>query len=202
MAAERGLHSVVTSTCKVMGMKALHNNNIGSAMAWALQSGDAKFTTFLADKLLSEYANSGTFSSTDLLDNLGASIIVSDRLTFLGKYREFHRLVHDADFAQAASLLHSLLWSKLAPKYFWVTLLIDCIPFLTADQVLFSSNQTYELMECLQDLSRDSSLPPKQSLMLEEHEMRLRLALAKNLGAALTKEGDSNGGGAQQLEVW
>ena len=83
-----------------------------------------------------------------------------------------------------------------------MTLLIDCIPFLTADQVLFSSNQTYELMECLQDLSRDSSLPPKQSLMLEEHEMRLRLALAKNLGAALTKEGDSNGGGAQQLEVW
>ena len=114
MAAERGLHSVVTSTCKVMGMKALHNNNIGSAMAWALQSGDAKFTTFLADKLLSEYANSGTFSSTDLLDNLGASIIVSDRLTFLGKYREFHRLVHDSDFAQAASPLHSFLWSKLS----------------------------------------------------------------------------------------
>ena len=198
MAAERGLHSVVTSTCKVMGMKALQTNNIGSAMAWALQSGDAKFTTFLADKLLSEYANSGTFSSTDLLDNLGASIIVSDRLTFLSKYREFHRLVHDSDFAQAASLL----WSKLAPKYFWVTLLIDCIPFLTADQVLFSSNQTYELMECLQDLSRDSTLPTKQSLLLEEHEMRLRLALAKNLGAALTKEGDSNGGGVAQVEVW
>ena len=80
-----------------------------------------------------------TFSSTDLLDNLGASIIVSDRLTFLGKYREFHRLVHDSHFAQAASPLHSLLWSKLAPKYFWVTLLIDCIPFLMADQALFSA---------------------------------------------------------------
>ena len=141
---------MVTSTCKVMGMKALQHNNIGSAMAWALQSGDAKFTTFLADKLLSEYANSGTFSSTDLLDNLGASIIVSDRLTFLGKYREFHRLVAESEFSQAATLLHSLLWSKLAPKYFWVTLLIDCIPFLTTDQVLFSSCQTYQLMECLQ----------------------------------------------------
>ena len=200
MAAERGLHSVVTSTCKVMGMKALQSNNIGSAMAWALQSGDAKFTTFLADKLLSEYANSGSFSSTDLLDNLGASIIVSDRLTFLGKYREFHRLVSQSEFSQAATLLHSLLWSKLAPKYFWVTLLIDCIPFLTADQVLFSSQQTYELMECLQELSRDSTLPTKQSLMLEEHELRLRLALAKNLGSALTKEGDCNTSG--QVEVY
>ena len=200
MAADRGLHSVVTATCKVMGMKALQNNNIGSAMAWALQSGDAKFTTFLADKLLSEYANSGAFSSTDLLDNLGASIIVSDRLTFLGKYREFHRLVSDSQFSEAASLLHSLLWSKLAPKYFWVTLLIDCIPFLTADQVLFSSVQTYELMECLQELGRDTSLPTKQSLLLEEHEMRLRLALAKNLGAALTREGDSST--ASQVEAW
>jgi len=203
MAADRGFHTVVTSTCKVMGMKALQHNNIGSAMAWALQSGDAKFTTFLADKLLSEYANSGTFSSTDLLDNLGASIIVSDRLTFLGKYREFHRLVAESEFSQAATLLHSLLWSKLAPKYFWVTLLIDCIPFLTTDQVLFSSCQTYQLMECLQELSRDSTLPTKQSLMLEEHEMRLRLALAKNLGAALTKEGDSNTvGPLGQVEVW
>ena len=158
MAADRGLHSEVTATCKVMGMKALQRNNVGSAMAWALQSGDAKFTTFLADRLLAEYANSGTFSSTDLLDNLGASIIVSDRLTFLGKYREFHRLVSDSQFAAAASLLHSLLWSKLAPKYFWVTLLIDCIPFLTADQVLFSSAQTYELLECLQDSASKSSI--------------------------------------------
>ena len=192
MAAERGLHSVVTSTCKVTGMGALQGSNTGSAMAFALQSGDAKFTTFLADKLLAEYASSGTFSSIDLLDNLGASIIVSDRLTFLGKYREFHKLVSDAEFSQAATLLHSLLWSKLAPKYFWVTLLIDCIPFLTADQVLFSSTQTYELLECLQDLARDTSLPTKQQLLLEEHEMRLRLALAKNLALALTKEGDSN----------
>ena len=30
----------------------------------------------------------GKFSSRDLLDNLGTSIIVSDRLTFLGKYRQ------------------------------------------------------------------------------------------------------------------
>ena len=200
MAAERGLNSVVTSTCKVMGMKALQGGNIGSAMAWALQSGDAKFTTFLADKLLEEYANSGTFSSTDLLDNLGASIVVSDRLTFLGKYREFHRLVADSQFSQAASLLHSLLWSKLAPKYFWVTLLIDAIPFLTADTVLFSSHQTYELMECLQELGKDSSLPTRQKILLEEHEMRLRLALAKNLASALTKESDTST--QVQVEVW
>ena len=62
-------------------------------MAWALKSADSKFTTFLADKILVEYSTSGTFSSTDLLDSLGTSIVVSDRLTFPVKYREFHKLV-------------------------------------------------------------------------------------------------------------
>ena len=58
------------------------------------------------------------------LDSPGASIVVSDQLTFLGKYREFHKLVEESEFGEAATLLHSLLWSKLAPKYFLVTLLI------------------------------------------------------------------------------
>ena len=68
-------------------MRALQSWNSGEAMAWALKSADSKFTTFLADKILVEYSTSGTFSSTDLLDSLDASIVVSDRLTFLGKYR-------------------------------------------------------------------------------------------------------------------
>ena len=74
-------------------MRALQSWNSGGAMAWALKSADSKSTTFLADKILVEYSTSGTFSSTDLLDSLDASIVVSDRLTFLGKYREFLKLV-------------------------------------------------------------------------------------------------------------
>ena len=117
------------------------------------------------------------FSSADLLDNLGSCMVVSERLTFLAKYREFHRLRNQGDFKAASTLLHSLLWSRLAPKYFWVTLLIDAIPFLadglevamemedlgtgTGDDsappkqhVYFNSEQTYELMHCLQVLSK------------------------------------------------
>ena len=60
MAAERGLYSAVTSTCKVRGMRALQASNTGPAVGWAHQSGDAKLTTFLMDKLLSEYASSST----------------------------------------------------------------------------------------------------------------------------------------------
>jgi len=192
IAQSRGLHSVLTSTCKVMGMKALASKDTGSAMAWALKSQDAKFTTFLADKLLFEYTNSGKFSSRDLLDNLGTSIIVSDRLTFLGKYREFNKMRDECDYIPAAELLHSLLWSRLAPKYFWVTLLVDALPFLTADAVLLTGQQTHQLLQCLQELTSDPSLPEKQQVILEEQETSIRLALAKNLARAMIKEGDSS----------
>ena len=79
IATERGLTSLTTSICKVMGMKCLHLNQIGNAMTWALRSQDSTFTTFLADKLLKLYCESGTFSSGDLLDHLGVSMVVSDR---------------------------------------------------------------------------------------------------------------------------
>lgn len=77
-------------------------------------------------------------------------MVVSDRLTFLAKYREFHKLCQNSDFPTAATLLHSLLWSRLAPKYFWVTLLIDALPFLNTGDLFFTSDQNYELMHCLQ----------------------------------------------------
>merc|ERR1712038_2015173 len=130
VASERGMTSVVSSTCRVMGIKALKQDRIGTAMAWGLKSQDVKFTTFLSDQLLKRYCDVGAFSSEDLLDHLGSCMVVSERLTFLAKYREFHRLINNAEFSNAATLLHSLLWSRLAPKYFWVTLLIDALPFL------------------------------------------------------------------------
>jgi len=214
LASERGMSTVVTSTCRVMGSRALRRGRVGTAMAWGLKSQDSQFTTFLADQLLKHYCESGSFSSADLLDNLGSSMVVSERLTFLAKYREFHRLRHQGDFKSASALLHSLLWSRLAPKYFWITLLIDAVPFLADglenamdavdeqhpdspsqsynQQVFFNSEQTYELMHCLQELVSGNSLPKKQQLMLEESEDSIRMKLARNLAVSLMNEGDSS----------
>ena len=75
IANERGMTSVSTSICKIMGMKYLHKNQIGNAMTWGLRSQDSAFTTFLADKLLNLYCESGTFSSGDLLDHLGVRYV-------------------------------------------------------------------------------------------------------------------------------
>jgi len=216
LASERGMSTVVTSTCRVMGSRELRRGRVGTAMAWGLKSQDSHFTTFLADQLLKHYCESGSFSTGDLLDNLGSCMVVSERLTFLAKYREFHKLRNHGDFKAASTLLHSLLWSRLAPKYFWVTLLIDAVPFLadglslgpgimdeemgdattgTTDdgmkQVYFNSEQTYELMHCLQELDSGKGLPKKQQLMLEESEGTIRMKLARNLAVSLMNEGDS-----------
>lgn len=125
-------------------------------------------------------------------------MVVSDRLTFLAKYREFHGLASSGDFATAAILLHSLLWSRLAPKYFWVTLLIDTLPFLAESiagentKLFFSSEQTYELMHCLHELKAEHDLPAKQKTILEEHETELRRKFACNLAVALMFENDGS----------
>ena len=38
MATERGMTSVVNGVCKVVGMRALKDGRVGTAMAWAIRS--------------------------------------------------------------------------------------------------------------------------------------------------------------------
>ncbi|XP_013792896.1 nuclear pore complex protein Nup85-like [Limulus polyphemus] len=112
-------------------------------------------------------------------------MLVSDRLTFLGKYREFHKMYEEKEFKEASALLVSLLASRLAPKYFWVTLLFDALPLLESEEVVFSSRQTFQLMYCLEELQQKTDKPPG----LKEKEDLLRLALTRNLARAFISEG-------------
>lgn len=59
-------------------------NRPGHALGWALKSKDSVLAGQLADGLLKEYSENGTLVSTDLLDSLGSSMLISDRLIFLG----------------------------------------------------------------------------------------------------------------------
>ncbi len=52
----------------------------------------------------------------DLLDHLGASMLLNDKLTFLCKYREFHRLLEKREFVPAGDLLVRLLLSNTVPR--------------------------------------------------------------------------------------
>ncbi|XP_033630190.1 nuclear pore complex protein Nup85-like [Asterias rubens] len=198
---QREMTDQVKSICKVLGMRSFQHGQLGSALSWCIRSKDAAFATFLSDRFLSEYSAGGGFSNLDLIDNLGAAMLLSDRLTFLGKYREFHKLYEHGEFQEAASLILSLLTAKLAPKSFWLILLTDVLPLLELDVVIFSSHQTFELLHCLNELmqwytsedylkSEAASSKSKGQQELESDKLELlKLALARNLARASQEEG-------------
>lgn len=64
----------------------MQRGRLGNALTWALKSEDGIFASYLANKLLREYCKSGNIPNRDLLDNLGSSMLLTDRLVFLGKY--------------------------------------------------------------------------------------------------------------------
>ncbi|XP_028912792.1 nuclear pore complex protein Nup85 [Ornithorhynchus anatinus] len=195
---QRQMAEQVRSVCKIMAMKAVRNNRLGSALSWSIRAKDAAFATLVSDRFLQHYCEQGSFSDRDLIDNLGSSIMLSDRLTFLGKYREFHRLYGEQRFAAAASLLLSLMTSHIAPRSFWMTLLTDALPLLEQKQVIFSAEQTYELLQCLEALMAIKTGPEGQRLQDDDGveatklEM-LRLALARNLARAIVRDGTLEG---------
>ncbi|KAM3660498.1 nuclear pore complex protein Nup85 isoform X2 [Ammospiza caudacuta] len=192
---QRQMHEQVRSICKIMAMKALRNNRLGSALSWSIRAKDAAFATLISDRFLKDYCEKGCFSDLDLIDNLGPSMLLSDRLTFLGKYREFHRLYGEKRFAEAARLLLTLMTAHIAPCSFWMTLLTDALPLLEQKEVIFSAEQTYELMRCLEDLTAGN--PDKQKFQDDDVETTkvemLRLALARNLARVIVKEGTVEG---------
>ncbi|PSN44565.1 Nuclear pore complex protein Nup85 [Blattella germanica] len=203
VARERDMNHIVASICKIMGMRSYQQHRLGNALTWALRSQDAGFATYLANKFLELYSQEGKFHSMDLLDNLGSCMLVSDRLTFLGKYCEFHQLYIAGEFREAAVLLVSLLASRLAPKTFWMTLLTDALPLLESNDIVFTSEDTYELLNCMGELLGEGYIPEtgndKQSVLtdqspevnniLEEKVKLIRLALGRNLARSLNHEG-------------
>ncbi|XP_019745339.1 nuclear pore complex protein Nup85 [Hippocampus comes] len=200
---QRQMSEQVRSICKIMAMRALRNNRLGSALSWSIRAKDAAFATLISERFLQDYCSRGSFSDLDLIDNLGPAMLLSDRLTFLGKYREFHKLYGEKRFREAAKLLLSLMTAKIAPRSFWMTLLTDALPLLEQKEVIFTSEQTYELIFCLEELTSSCNTTtatttaaasmtdtPMQEEDLEVTKVELlRLALARNLAMAIVNEG-------------
>ncbi|XP_044758676.1 nuclear pore complex protein Nup85 [Coccinella septempunctata] len=179
-AQKRGLSHIVHLLCKIQGMKNVKMGRLGTALTWALKSQDSTFVSLLADKFLREYAENGKLKNTDLLFNLGPSMLASDRLIFLGKYYEFHKLYQERQFKEAGNLLIKLLESKIIPKYFWYILLLEAIPLLESEEIIFSSNDTYMIINFLEGNIMDEKLKTKLNV--------LRLATARNLSRAILFE--------------
>uniref|UniRef100_A0A8C1RE48 Nuclear pore complex protein Nup85 n=1 Tax=Cyprinus carpio TaxID=7962 RepID=A0A8C1RE48_CYPCA len=174
---DRQMSEQVRSICKIMAKRALRNNRLGSALSWSIRAKDAAFATLISERFLQDYSNKGFFTDLDLLDNLGPAMLLSDRLTFLGKYREFHRLYGEKRFSEAARLLLSLMTAKIAPRSLWMTLLTDALPLLEQKEV-----KTANSLSCFSSVFQDEDIESTKTELL-------RLALARNLAMAIVKEG-------------
>lgn len=181
IAHDNKLSRIVTSICKIQGVKCIRQKRFGNALAWALKAQDSAFITYIADQFLRYYAENGELECRDLLENLGPCMLASDRLTFLGKYCEFHQMYGIGEFKEAASLLVSLIVSNLTPKYFWPILFTDVIPLLESESVILSSIDSFELLRCVEAHGDDPKFADKIEIF--------RLAVARNLARALNLEG-------------
>lgn len=126
------------SVCKLQGLNSLRKGRLGNALMWSLKSQDGLFVSHIADKFLKSFTDTGVMQNVDLLDNLGSAMLACDRLIFLGvyactlnylklnlimvnmfvlgKYREFQKCFEDKQYKDAASILISLISSKIIPK--------------------------------------------------------------------------------------
>lgn len=87
----------------------------------------------------------------------------SNRLLFLAKYRDFHLLHAKNDLHSAAALLLELLTSNLVPEPFRAVLLIDSLPFLQSDVLMWTSKETFELLRILDEILTASASHPSQA---------------------------------------
>jgi hypothetical protein len=195
-----------------MGIAALRRGRAGDAVRWLMASGDAERLNAVAALLLERFAmhsgNSGarhTSFARELrpLDDSAdaAQLRAADVDAVLERAR---RLVHvfgqdflperlsplacalgGEGFAPLRRADRRLLRADVAPQRFWITLLLNCLPLLEHDSVVFDVAQTQHLMRSLNELEGSHRRNEYLGGVHETDLTALRLALARNLARAL-----------------
>lgn len=188
IAKQRNMDSLVKTISNVMMSKAMINGKLGSAMSWVMYSKDVKFADELADRWMKDYADNRKIECFEILHNMGSCMLVSDKLTFVGKYCEFHKLYSERKCKEAATLLISLMSSGIATPNFQMIMLLDALPLLESSELIFSSKDTYQLMNCLEEIVSSSRKKINEPLENDDKESLIRLALVRNLARSFVLE--------------
>ncbi|CAB3223536.1 unnamed protein product [Arctia plantaginis] len=183
-AKKYGIAGIAPSLSRCACARHLQARRLGAALCWAVRARCPGAAQRAAHAALRHYTQAASLAARDLLLTAGPAVLLSDALLFLGKYCDFHRLYNSREFKKAGDLLVSLITSKIAPDYFWKTLLLDTLALLERDEPVFTSKDTYEIMLCLE-------LKPS-NLEAEKADL-LRLALARNLARTALAEGEDPG---------
>lgn len=182
--------------CRNMAQRYLSQENLASGLVWGVKGEDAHICSSIAESMLKQLVQTGSFIDADVISSLGTKMLVSDRLTFLAKYYEFREMFNrksEEEKVIAGDLLVSLISSNISPSYFLPVLLLDVDSLLQSQdplsQPLFDASQTYQILASFEDVldidqeskgDKESTDVLNEKLnQLKEREGQLRVSLER-----------------------
>ncbi|KAI9502128.1 nucleoporin Nup85-like protein [Coemansia spiralis] len=168
-----------------LGRQKWQRGRLGAAIRHFAYVNDQGSIGQICDQLWNEYLESGKLKYGPVIDGVVASGLRHERLQFLTRYRDFHVCYNAGDFVESGKILLSILLSEIAPPYAIPDLLVDTIPLLEGDTLVFSSEDTFELLRCAESLLRNPVLlssADTASENIDKSELSIfNVACARNL---------------------
>ncbi|KAI7823697.1 nucleoporin Nup85-like protein [Kickxella alabastrina] len=174
-----------------LGRQKWQRGRLGAAIAHFAQVCDHDSIGLICDQIWNAYISSGELTYGPTIDGVMASSSLSEGsgsllhhegLQFLSKYRDFHELYAAGAFVEAGKVLLSILLCEIAPAYALGDLLVDSIPLLEGDTLVFSSEDTFELMRVAESLAQSQMRQSQQDGAIDCSEMNIfNVACTRNL---------------------
>ncbi|KAF9174711.1 Nucleoporin nup85 [Mortierella sp. AD010] len=195
---ENGLTDSLQSINRVMGVEEEKRGQYALAIQHFIASNDDDRVAKVVDNLMRNYLQDGNLDLEDTLASISSQSF-NRHVDFLRSYVKFQQDYKNGNLRSAGQTLRKLLTIGKAPIKYWAVILFDAIPLLENKQeVIFDSNDTYELMWCLEEIVGSQHkaeylqlLPTSVSSAtstVAEREQQLnvvRLSLVRNLARSL-----------------
>ncbi|EIW66274.1 hypothetical protein TREMEDRAFT_70200 [Tremella mesenterica DSM 1558] len=196
----------------ILADRLMRKKEFGLAATMCLQAEDGGSLSRIAEIILDTYITDGEEEFLRLVDTLPPSLlndaplalkgldddyelnggglavsVFASRLMFLAEFRDYLLFFGQGVRDQAASRLVGLLTSGIAPIRFWAVLLVEAIPLLEDSEILFTSNDTFELLRVLEEITSNSTYAPTEYLA-QLGQLLLRLSSEIKLSGKMTTE--------------
>ncbi|WVN86702.1 uncharacterized protein L203_101874 [Cryptococcus depauperatus CBS 7841] len=208
---EFNLPDVWTDISQVLAKRLMHAGKFGMAATLALMGRDGWALARIAEKVMERFTIAGPEEYLNTVDTLPPTLlseapealaqlqstsikatnfssqsvmsVFASRITFLSEFRDYLLFLEQNARDNAAGKIVNLLTSEIAPVDFWAVLLVESIDLLEDSEILFNSNETFELMRVLQQVLDNASFAPQNYLGQLVHYLRRTEDLITSDGA-------------------
>ncbi|ADV19526.1 conserved hypothetical protein [Cryptococcus gattii WM276] len=186
------LDDVWQEISQVLATRLVSAGHYGMAATLALMARDGLALSRIADKVLEAFVTYGQDEYLSLVDTLPPTLLAeaptallhlqqstsnptdfpshsavsvfASRITFLSELRDYLLFLSQGARDRAAGRVVSLLTSGIAPVGFWAILLVESIGLLEDSEILFSSNETFELLRVLEEVYANAAFAEEDYL--------------------------------------